>query len=69
MTAWDAFGFTDEQSQKLDERYQKAYDAATEKSHWGMEMAEKMLIEILAEMTDAEKEALALGCMIGRMSR
>jgi hypothetical protein len=69
MTAWDAFGFSTREAAELEEQYSMAYDEAVRKSKWDTEVAENMLIELLAGLSDVEKKALALGIMVGRGSR
>lgn len=67
MTVADAFGFSERQWAKLEGRYEAANEVAAHPDG-RLEYPERLMIELLRGLSDAEKMALALGVVVGRAS-
>lgn len=62
MTAFDAFNFSEKDLRKLEDRYQEAMDRCGES-------ADRLLADLVSHMNVSERQAMALGIMVGLAGR
>jgi len=64
VTAIEAFNLSEKQWNEVEDRY----EAAMKASEGGQDQALSLLTELLTGLKPQERQALALGVMVGRMS-
>jgi hypothetical protein len=65
MSALDAFSLSERDWEDVEDRYERAAEGAA----GAEDQAAAILVSLLAGLTDCEQKALALGVVVGRMSR
>jgi hypothetical protein len=65
MSALDAFSLSERDWEDVEGRYERAAEGAAGSE----DQAAAILVSLLAGLSDVEQKALALGVVIGRMSR